>query len=193
MLHKITLQHFSKAQAGTCLLGLNRDLPPPLPSLFKNASDANAKASPGTGKFKPQSSFCKRCCVLPLHLQTEHYVDIKIAFFSHFLLGVFWQETIYCVGVVLVRLASVFAYVCFLYFLCFFWKMQSEQEVFTFFRTSVDHWEFFFMNHVFICCVVYRGLWSDKQAARGWSGTTSASKANAKMWPCWIKWSNYNH
>lgn len=118
---------------------------------------------------------------------------LRLLFFSHFLLGVFWQETIYCVGVVLVRLASVFAYVCFLYFLCFFWKMQSEQEVFTFFRTSVDHWEFFFMNHVFICCVVYRGLWSDKQAARGWSGTTSASKANAKMWPCWIKWSNYNH
>lgn len=89
MLHKITLQHFSKAQAGTCLLGLNRDLPPPLPSLFKNASDANAKASPGTGKFKPQSSFCKRCCVLPLHLQTEHYVDIKIAFFFSFSFGVF--------------------------------------------------------------------------------------------------------
>lgn len=118
---------------------------------------------------------------------------LRLLFFSHFLLGFFWQETIYCVGVVLVRLASVFAYVCFLYFLCFFWKMQSEQEVFTFFRTSVDHWEFFFMNHVFICCVVHRGLWSDKQAARGWSGTTSASKANAKMWPCWIKWSNYNH
>lgn len=118
---------------------------------------------------------------------------LRLLFFSHFLLGFFWQETIYCVGVVLVRLASVFAYVCFLYFFCFFWKMQSEQEVFTFFRTSVDHWEFFFMNHVFICCVVYRGLWSDKQAARGWSGTTSASKANAKMWPCWIKWSNYNH
>lgn len=118
---------------------------------------------------------------------------LRLLFFPHFLLGFFWQETIYCVGVVLVRLASVFAYVCFLYFLCFFWKMQSEQEVFTFFRTSVDHWEFFFMNHVFICCVVYRGLWSDKQAARGWSGTTSASKANAKMWPCWIKWSNYNH
>lgn len=89
MLHKITLQHFSKAQAGTCLLGLNRDLPPPLPSLFKNASDANAKASPGTGKFKPQSSFCKRCRVLPLHLQTEHYVDIKIAFFFSFSFGVF--------------------------------------------------------------------------------------------------------
>lgn len=159
MLHKITLQHFSKAQAGTCLLVLNRDLPPH--SLFKNASDANAKASPGTGKFKPQSSFCKRCCVLPLHLQTEHYVDIKIAFFSFsFSFGVFWQETIYCVGVVLVRLASVFAYVSFLYFLCFFWKMQSEQEVFTFFRTSVDHWEFFYESCIYmLCCVSWTVKW----------------------------------
>lgn len=95
MLHKITLQHFSKAQAGTCLLGLNRDLPPPLPSLFKNASDANAKASPGTGKFKPQSSFCKRCCVLPLHLQTEHYVDIKIAFFFLIFFWGFFDRRLY--------------------------------------------------------------------------------------------------
>lgn len=143
MLHKITLQHFSKAQAGTCLLGLNRDLPPPLPSLFKNASDANAKASPGTGKFKPQSSFCKRCCVLPLHLQTEHYVDIKIAFFFSFSFGVFLTgdyilrgcsagKVSRCVCICLLPLLSLL-----------FWKMQSEQEVFTFFRTRVDHWEFF--------------------------------------------------
>lgn len=60
-------------------------------------------------------------------------------------------------GVVLVRLASVFAYVSFLYFLCFFWKMQSEQEVFTFLEQASATGSFF-MNHVFICCVVYRGL-----------------------------------
>lgn len=79
---------------------------------------------------------------------------LRLLFFSHFLLGFFWQETIYCVGVVLVRLASVFAYVCFLYFLCFFWKMQSEQEVFTFFRTSVDHWEFFFLWIMYLYVVL---------------------------------------
>lgn len=160
MLHKITLQHFSKAQAGTCLLGLNRDLPPPLPSLFKNASDANAKASPGTGKFKPQSSFCKRCCVLPLHLQTEHYVDIKIAFFSNFLLGFFWQETIYCVGVVLVRLASVFAYVCFLYFLCFFGKCKVSRKYLLFLEQGSTTGSFFYESCIYmLCCVSWTVKW----------------------------------